>query len=300
MKYAAVIGTFDGLHRGHAALLNSLRHIAADNGLLSMAVTFDRHPLSLINPEAAPQLLDDNDERIARLEREVDRVLVLEFTPQLRQMPAADFLRLLADNGVAILIMGYDTRFGADMPADLQEYHKAAQRAGIRIVNIDDAVCHSDSAATIASSAIRAAVAGGDLALANDMLGHPYQVSGTVVSGRHQGRLLGFPTANIRPAAGRLVPAPGVYAALAHTDSGTALPAMVNIGTCPTFNCGNATQTIEAHLIGFNADIYGKRLSLDFIQRIRAERRFDSPEALAELLKMDRETVLQTLNNYYK
>lgn len=292
MSYAAVIGTFDGLHRGHMALLQRLRHEALRTNEKTMVVTFSHHPLALLRPDAMPKLLDDNTNRLKRLENEVDKVLVLSFNPELQQKTASEFMAMLAREGVSTLLMGYDTRFGSDMPRDIESYRKAGAEVGVRIIILDNAV--RDAETVIASSAIREAIGKGDISTANKLTGRPYHLSGTVVSGRHQGRTIGFPTANIEVPAERMIPASGVYAAKAILADGSQHPAMVNIGNCPTFTDGTK-QTIEAHLTDFSGDIYGQSITLLFVARIRSEKRFGSADELVAQLKCDREAILRAL-----
>lgn len=292
MSYAAVIGTFDGFHRGHAALLHQLRELAHDRGMMSMAVTFSTHPMARLCPGNAPLQLEDDARRIELLSHNVDIVLSLQFTAEIQQMTAQQFMHFLAREGVKVLLMGYDTRFGSDMPNDVTVYRQAALSCGIDIETSDKAAMDGDI--VIASSAIRQAITNGDIAMANRLTGRHYRLCGTVVHGHQRGRTIGFPTANVNIAANRLIPAPGVYAASA-TVGNNVLPAMVNIGTCPTFNANNTRQTIEAHIIGFDSNIYNTTITLDFIARIRDEKQFETPGQLTAQLIADRRATL----NYY-
>lgn len=300
MSYAAVIGTFDGLHRGHQRLLEQLREVAKARGLQSMAVTFTEHPMAHIPPFAVPPRLCDNARRIRLLEQSVDKVVVLDFST-IKHLTAAQFMERLAALGVTVLLMGYDTRFGSDMPREAEVYRTAASAAGITVVFCSTAV-HTDDGAVIASSSIRKALADGDVATAALMLGRPYAVTGTVDAGRGQGRTIGFPTANVRPDDPEVaVPAPGVYACVADAVSanGSTIfrdrPAMVNIGTCPTFVPDGRKITIEAHIPGFAGDLYGATLSLRFVRRMRSERAFPSVEALKAQLHSDAAKTLEIL-----
>ena len=264
-----------------------------------MAVTFSDHPMAHIAPDAVPPRLADNETRIRRLGREVDKVVVEDFA-DIRHLTAAGFMQRLADRySVSLLLLGYDTRFGSDMPRSHSVYAAAAAAAGITVIFCDDAE-HTGTGAVIASSGIRKALTEGNVSAAADMLGRPYALTGTVIAGRRQGRTIGFPTANIAVADARVaMPRAGVYAcrAAAVAGDGTRLfsprPAMVNIGTCPTFTPGSCRQTIEAHIPGFSGDLYGATLTLEFIRRLRDEQRFPSVEALRRQLEKDAEETLK-------
>lgn len=302
MSYAAVIGTFDGLHLGHRHLLRQLHDIARGRGLMTMAVTFSEHPMALIPPFAMPPHLGDNRARIRRLEHEVDKVMVLDFG-EIKHLTAAGFMKRLAPCGVKVLLMGYDTRFGSDMPREPEVYRTAAREAGITVVFCDRAV-HTGDGELIASSAIRKTLSEGRVDAAATMLGRPYSVTGTVVAGRAQGRTIGFPTANLVPEDSHvIIPKPGVYAcrATATDSAGNVIfpcrPAMVNIGTCPTFTDPDSrTLTIEAHIPGFSGNLYGATLILQFLRRLRDERRFPGVDALREQLGKDAAETLEILN----
>ncbi len=287
----AVIGTFDGVHLGHVHLLRQLLRQAAGRGLEPMAVTFSTHPLSVINPAAAPAMLTTAAERAEAIRAAgVANVAVLDFTPELRAMTAGEFMAMLGrDYRVKALLMGYDHRFGSDHPGSLERYREAAAPLGLEVLAADE-YRRSDGTA-ISSSAIRRALAvDGDAAGAALSLGRPYRLSGAVGHGRQIGRTIGFPTANVEGiAAGKVIPAAGVYAATATVD-GAAHTAVVNIGSRPTVTAADgsaASRTIEAHLLGFDGDIYSRGITLDFTRRLRDERRFDSLEALSLQIAAD-------------
>lgn len=294
--YAATVGTFDGVHLGHRFLLAELVALARENGLSAMVVTFDRHPLAGIRPEAVPPLLSSSAVRSSMLASfpGIDRVVELPFDDALRSLTAGEFLRLLHDRyGVRILLMGHDNSFGSDRLRGLDAYVHAGVGAGVRVVGArqlflpgrDDAVC---------SSSIRGALSSSDISSANAMLGRPFEISGTVVGGRRIGRTIGFPTANISVDSAMLVPSPGVYACVAVTPDGGEYPAMVNIGRNPTVSADGALS-VEANLIGWSGDLYGRTLRLRFIAFLRHERKFPSVSALSAALSADRDRVLSLL-----
>lgn len=299
----AVVGMFDGVHAGHRHLLGQLGALAAETGLRPLVITFSNHPLEVIAPERAPRLLTSADEKRRLIATALPgaRVEVMPFDDALRLTSAAGFLDMLRDRyGVRALLLGFNNRFGHDAPRDFAAYARLGREAGVQI--------HlATECAGASSSAVRALLAEGDAAGAAEMLGRPYTLTGHVEAGRRIGRTIGFPTANVRPDdERRLVPAPGVYACratvgaadgsrgTADDPAGAVFPAMVNIGRRPTIGEGLDT-TVEAHLIGLDADLYGREVTLEFVERLRAERRFDSLAALAAQLDADRAATLAAL-----
>lgn len=287
---AVTVGTFDGLHPGHLRVLDTLRAEAARRRLRPVVFTFDRHPLALIAPERAPLRLSTPAEEQAGLRALGFDVEVLAFDHALRALTADGWLRRLADvYGARLLVMGYDNTFGSDgLGMSLADYAAAAARYGIDTVR-------AGVVDGVSSSAVRRAVAAGDTAAAASLLGRPYAVEGTVVHGKALGRRLGFPTANLDIDPCRLLPAPGVYAARASVacpagDSRPAcpgtFPAVVNIGTRPTVDRHGALS-VEAHLAGFDSDIYGCRVRLEFAARLRPEQRFDTLRQLTAAIAAD-------------
>lgn len=279
---AAAIGTFDGVHRGHEAVLATLCDIARERGLTPIAVTFDRHPLDLIAPARAPKAITTIERKSRLLLRAGVSPVVLPFDEELRSTTALEWMqRLRRDYGVEAIVVGYDNTFGSDgINLSIADYRRLAKEIGIDIVE-------APFVEGTSSSAVRKAVAEGDVARAAKMLGRPYRLSGTVVDGNRLGRTIGFPTANISPDPVLAIPADGVYSALALLSDGTKHPAMVNIGRRPTVRRGDR-RTIEAHIIDWQGDLYGSPISLDLVARLRDEKRFNSIEALREQLEEDR------------
>ncbi|MDO5394779.1 MAG: riboflavin biosynthesis protein RibF [Bacteroidales bacterium] len=297
MTYAAAIGTFDGLHRGHVALLEQLRTEADARGLSTLAVTFSRHPAADLCPGKAPSMLDTDTRRMERLSAcpHVDSVMVLDFS-RMRHLTACGFMEYLAERDVRCVLLGHDTRFGSDMPVDFSAYCDAGRNAGIETLIMPQPV--SVMGRTVSSSAIRKCLGDGDMTLAAAMLGRRYTISGKVTAGRRQGHTIGFPTANIRVADNLTIPAGGVYAAMISGASlPVPMPAMVNIGTCPTFTGGNAPVTVEAHIIGWEGDLYGQSPEIEFYERMRDEKHFSTLEALKEQLVRDKQQALDILTH---
>lgn len=292
-KYAATIGFFDGVHLGHVHLLEKLKSIAAERCLKSMAITFPEHPRQILQSDYRPHLLSTPDDKMRMLERTgIDFCFPLHFTTALAALDARTFMTdfLQKKLGVSTLLVGHDHHFGHDTSLTVDDYRRIGNEIGMEVIPAD---AYLYEGAPISSSRIRRELVAGHVKAANDMLGYRYTISGTVIHGLQNGRKMGFPTANLGPYCEFMqIPADGVYSALATVD-GETWPAMLNIGFRPTFQ-GNA-RTIEAHLLDFDRDIYFHELTLEFVDFLRPERRFGSPQKLAAQLESDRNTVRQTL-----
>lgn len=291
---AATIGFFDGVHLGHRHLLRRLCAEAERRGLNPVAVTFDVHPRTVVADGYRPALLQTTEEKLRCLaETGIGGCAVVRFTPETARLTAAEFMaRVLAEGlGVRFLLAGYDHRFGRPDGHTPADYSELGREAGIEV-----AVCDPTYVGGIAvsSSAVRRLLAAGDAAGAARLLGRPYALQGTVTTGHRVGRELGFPTANLRPETEeKIVPARGVYVAEA-VVGGTTHAAMLNIGKRPTLDNGTETS-IEAHLLDFNANLYGRCLTLRFIDRLRDERAFASLDELREQLRRDEAEVRRRL-----
>ena len=281
----AAIGTFDGVHTGHRAMLADLARVSAEAGFSPVAVTFSRHPLEIIAPQRAPRLLMPADSRIGALRQAAGDVIVLDFDEKMRALTAQQFMTMLRDDyNVGAVYMGFNHHFGSDRLNDFADYQAAAAPLGIRLFKGTEAQADGHK---VSSSVIRSLVEKGEMEEAALCLGRRYALTGIVGPGRQLGRRLGFPTANITPLEPRqAIPASGVYACFAVTPDGVRRHAAVNIGTRPTVAADGLT-TIEAHIIGFTGDLYGQQLTLEFRRRLRPERRFDNPDALAGQIARD-------------
>ena len=291
VRYVATIGFFDGVHRGNQYLIRRLREEAELQGMQSMVITFDRHPREVLGSNYQPRMLSTLDEKMERLKQTgVDRCVVLPFTRELAALSAREFMQqvLKRQLNVARLYMGYDNRFGHNREEGFDDYVRYGREIGIEVI-LNDAFTLNQI--HISSSVVRSFVSEGEIELANQCLGYPYMVTGKVVDGVREGRKMGFPTANIEPDdAQKLIPAPGVYAVRVSVEGSREwLDGMMNIGTRPTF--GENKLSLETHILHFSDDIYGKKLTVAFVKRLRAEQRFSSVAALREQLVKDEQQV---------
>lgn len=282
MKHkAAAVGTFDGVHRGHDAVLNLLKQRAREEDLEPVAFTFDRHPLSLIAPQRAPLAISSTERKCETLLAKGVTPIVVPFDEKLRATTAREWMRMLHDEyGVRLLVVGYDNTFGSDgVNLSIGDYRAIGKETGIEVEE-------APLVEGISSSAIRKAVAAGNIAEADNMLGRPFRLDGIVVEGNKLGRTIGFPTANVMAAPGLIIPGNGVYAAIAVMPDGSRKEAVVNVGVRPTVRRGN-NLTVEAHIFDWHGDLYGYEISLAFISRLREERQFNSIDALRRQIEKD-------------
>jgi riboflavin kinase/FMN adenylyltransferase len=280
------VGTFDGVHRGHRDVIDKLVARARALKIPSVLVTFDPHPLEIVNPAAAPLLLTTHDEKLEVLaETGIDYMAVVPFTANLARYSAEAFVELILRRCFRMreLLIGYDHGFGRQRAGNVNVLRTLGERDGFR-VDVVDAVATSEGQ-SVSSTSIRRAIAGGDLARAAESLGRAYSVSGKVIPGAQRGRTIGFPTINLGPPPQRkLLPPEGVYAVRVQTPSGPR-GGMMNLGPRPTF--GDATTSLEAHLFDAGGDFYGAQVRIDFVERLRETRKFGSVEELKTQLVRD-------------
>lgn len=285
-RTAVTVGSFDGVHRGHQDVLRQLVARARELDVHSLLVTFDPHPLEVVNPAAAPRLLTVGDEKLEVLaEAGIDYVAVLPFTPALAAFSAERFVDeiLLGRFRMHDLLMGHDHRFGHNRSGDVTTMRRLGTQRGFEVKVVPAVTVNGGQ--SVSSTAIRRAVAGGDLEGAFRGLGRPYALGGRVVVGARRGRVLGFPTANVKvPSVRKLLPPEGVYAARVQTPQGPH-DGMLNLGPRPTF--GDSDSVVEAHLFDADIDLYGSRVRIDFIGRIRDTQKFSGVEALIAQLRQD-------------
>jgi len=283
---ALAIGVFDGVHRGHRKLLAEVVRLAAENGALPVALTFDPHPRAVLHPAAPPVLLVGLTERV-RLLREAGMAscVVCPFTPEFARTEPDDFLDNLLDGAqIAAIGVGRAWRFGAGGRGDAALLQRCAERRHWRLSAVPELELDGE---TVSASRIRRVIAGGDLAEADRLLGWHYAYWGRVCGGHHvAGLRLDCPTANIEPEAG-VLPPDGVYAGIVRSG-GKSYMAAVNIGIAPTYaRPADRVRRVEAHLLGFSGDLYGCRVKLELEQYLRSERCFASETDLKRQIRDD-------------
>jgi len=287
------VGSFDGVHLGHQAVLREIARRADEAQRASVLVTFEPHPLEVVNPQAAPPLLTTGPERREILaQTPLDYVLFLRFDRQVAGLTPEEFVRdvLLERCRMRELVIGHDHGFGRGRSGDESTLRRLGVEYGFE-VDVVPAVDYGDQ--HVSSSRIRRAVAGGDLVTASRMLGRPYQVSGRVGHGERRGRLLGVPTINLTEVPPqKLLPPDGVYAVRVEWRGGRT-GGMMNQGPRPTFADGR--RTLEAHLFDFEGDLYGEWVRLEWVERLRDVERFASVEELQQQLERDRVRALVVL-----
>lgn len=295
-SYAATIGFFDGVHQGHRFLIDRLCRIARERRMRSMVITFARHPRQVLQTDWQPQLLSTLDEKRELLRQTgVDRVEVLQFDVPMSELSAHDFMQQVLKErlGVELLLTGYDNRFGHHRAEGFDDYVNYGRELGIEVM-AGEPLAVKDT--NVSSSRIRKLLQEGDVADAALCLGYPYPLSGCVVHGEQIGRQLGFPTANLAlDDACKLIPERGVYAVSVSIEGDSCVyGGLMNIGRRPTFE-GHHT-TLEVHLLEYSGDLYGKRLTVRFIARLREERPFPDRDALIAQMNEDKQQALQILN----
>jgi len=277
------LGTFDGVHLGHRSILGTAMARARAVGLDAVACTFDRHPMEIVHPDRAPVPITTVDERLALIgETGVDAVVVLGFTRELAGIEPETFVKdvLLDRLRAQEIVVGYNHRFGRAARGDARLLEDLAERFGFRAHVVPPTTVDG---VAVSSTEIRSALHRGDVRSAARGLGRPYFIEGEVTSGAGRGRTLGFPTANIAPDRPPLV-ARGVYRGRVSIQGGPH-EAVVNVGVRPTF--GETSLAVEAHLLDFTGDLYGRRVRLEFLTRLRDEMRFSSIEDLKAQVARD-------------
>ena len=286
----ATLGTFDGVHVGHQAVLGRTVMEARRRAVPSAVVTFAGHPAEVLRPESAPLLLTDLDQRLDLIAAcGLDTAYLVDFDEEIAGWSAEKFMEdvLVGQLGAVALVVGPDAHFGNRREGNLEFLRAAGPGLGLEVVLVDEAREMPLTLESISSTAIRRALRGGDVAQAARMLGRLYAVSGEVIMGDQRGRTIGFPTANISLSKDRAWPSDGVYAGWFERADGSSHPCAVNIGRRPTFHLHAECSLLEAHLIGFDADLYGESCTVSFVDFLRSERRFDGVESLVAQLKDD-------------
>ena len=294
---AVSVGVFDGVHRGHQAVFEALRKEAATLGAGSVVVTLHPHPLQVLRPDTAPPLLTTREERVRLIAHHARTgVIVFPFDRATAALSPAEFLERLLGPGSRLvsLVVGYDFRMGKDRAQGFEELRATGDREGWRVVRV---VPTLEDGQPISSSRIRHLVASGRVTEAAGLLGHPYGMLGRGVGGRGVGRTLNFPTANVDVGdETKLWPKLGVYAVrvrILDEREGPVRPGVANLGVRPTF--GEGKPVLEVHLPGWEGDLEGRALGLEIVERIRDERRFPDPDALAARISEDVARALEIL-----
>ncbi len=287
------LGVFDGVHRGHAELIGRVVAAARERDCRAVVVTFDRHPTVLLAHRPAPAItsLDHRLHLFGTLG--VDACVVVQFTPEVAQMPAEEFARRVFHDllGARLLVLGFDARFGRGREGDVELCRRLGPEMGWDVESLPPVRI---GGRPVSSTAIRQAIERGDLEEAEHLLGRPFSLYGTVVSGEARGRRLGYPTANL-DLHNELLPPEGIYATHLFVD-GEGLPSVTSIGRQPTFpEDGHTEPVVEVHAIGCRVDLYGHDVEAQFVKRLRGQVAFADAEALCEQIARDVEEALRIL-----
>jgi riboflavin kinase/FMN adenylyltransferase len=284
------IGAYDGVHLGHRTVIQQVREQAAALNARSVVVTFDRHPASVVRPDAAPKLLTNAEQKIELLAATgVDAVVVVPFDAHQAKETPVDFVQRVIVEALRTqaIIVGSDFHFGHMRQGNITLLREMGER--------HDFVCEplvliprADGVdEPVSSTAIRRALAGGEIDTATRMLGRPFEVRGVVDKGDQRGRTIGFPTANVSVSAGMCLPADGVYAGIYRTPDGTEYATAINLGRRPTFYESAQTSLLEAYLMDFSGDLYGQEAAVQFLAFLRSERQFGGLDELKAQLQVD-------------
>ena len=277
------IGAYDGVHLGHRALIDQVRHLAASKGAATSVVTFDRHPAMVVRPESAPKLLTDLEQKLELLASTgVDYTLVIHFDEERSRESAEEFVAevLVGALKARAVVVGHDFHFGHARRGNVRLLAQLGADLGFDVLGVT--LFESDQLGGVMSSTrIRALLIEGEVAQAATLLGRPYEIRGTVEQGDGRGGPeLGFPTANVAVPGEILLPADGIYAGWYEHPDGSAHAAAISLGRRPTFYEHAEKSLLEAHLLDFAGDLYGQRAKVRFVARLRGEERFESVEAL--------------------
>jgi riboflavin kinase/FMN adenylyltransferase len=289
-RAVVTIGAYDGVHLGHQSVISAVRAKAAADGAVSVVVTFDRHPASVVRPESAPLLLTDLDQKLELLEATgVDAVVVVPFDREQASEEPHEFVqRVLVDClAVSHVAVGEDFHFGRNRAGDVTMLREHGAKndftvGPLELLQRDDGIDEP-----VSSTAIRRALKGGDVAVASRMLGRWFEARGPVVDGDHRGRTIGFATANVQVPGFICLPADGVYAGVYIRPDGSRWACAVNLGRRPTFYEHSDSSLLEAHLIDASVNLYGEAARVQFTHFLRSERKFNGPDALIAQVKLD-------------
>lgn len=297
-RTVVTIGAYDGVHLGHQAVIADVRRIAEREGARSVVLTFDRHPATVVRPESAPLLLTSPEQRLELLAATgVDATVIVTFDEEQAKESAQQFVErvLVKALAVKVVVVGENFHFGSHREGNVKLLEECG-RADDFVVDPIRLVPRSDGIdEPISSTAIRRALAGGEVERAALMLGRQHELRGVVVRGDQRGRLLGFPTANVEVPNAMCMPADGVYAGWYERPDGSVHPCAINLGRRPTFYEHADHSLLEAHLLDFSGDLYGERAKVRFEHFLRSEQKFDGIDALKEQLARDVDHARQLL-----
>lgn len=283
-------GAFDGVHLGHQMVINEVKRRAGERGVLSAVVTFDIHPAVIVRPESAPKILTRLPRKLELLEElGVDVVYVIEFDAERASTRAEDFIRdVFVDRLHAQeVLVGNDFHFGKGREGTVDYLTAQGSVHGFIVEGLTLIRASDDATEPVSSTAVRRALIGGEVEAAAQMLGRPFEIHGTVIEGDKRGRTIGFPTANVLLPQEMARPANGVYACRYVTEDGVHRPAAVNVGVRPTFYDSAEAALLEAHLLDFDGDLYGRTARVQFIRFLRSEKRFNGIDELKAQLDID-------------
>jgi riboflavin kinase/FMN adenylyltransferase len=295
-SFVGTIGFFDGVHLGHRYLLNQVKEEAKRLNLPSAVVTFPVHPRKVLQKDYQPALLCRYEEKIEQLQTTgIDYCITLPFTTDIAEMTAQEFMQqvLKQDIGIHTLIVGYDHRFGHNREDGFQEYVKYGNELGMNVIEARELQIDGEN---VSSTKIRRLLKNGEIEKANSLLTYNYTLSGKIVEGYRVGRTIGFPTANIKSwERYKVIPKLGVYAVLVHIRD-IIYEGMLYIGTRPTLH-DDPEISVEVNIFNFNADLYDQSLTVEFIDFIREDKKFDRMDELIDQIHNDKSLVLQRLKN---
>jgi len=290
MRSVVTIGAYDGVHRGHQAVIAQVKTTAERLGCRSVVITFDKHPASVVRPESAPKLLTDIDQKLELLQQTgIDATLVVKFNKERSSEDPAEFVqRVLVDALHAqVIVVGEDFHFGFRRSGNVAMLRELGKQFDFEVVPVKLIQRPDEVEEPVSSTSIRRALAGGQVEVAANLLGRPFEARGVVVTGDKRGRTLGFPTANVEVPSAMCLPADGVYVGHFTREDGAVHACAINLGRRPTFFEHADHSLLEAHLLDFDGDLYGEHVRVTFEHFLRSERKFEGLEAIKSQLQLD-------------
>jgi riboflavin kinase/FMN adenylyltransferase len=289
-RSVVTIGAYDGVHRGHQAVIGQVRKEAQQLGCQSVVVTFDKHPASVVRPASAPKLLTDLDQKLELLQQTgIDATLIVEFNRERStEDPALFVKRVLVDTLRArVVVVGEDFHFGFNRGGNVAMLRELGKQFDFQVEPVKLIARPDGVEEPVSSTSIRRALAGGQVEIATNLLGRAYEMRGVVVNGDKRGQSIGFPTANVEVPNAMCLPADGVYAGRFRCDDGSVHACAIHLGRRPTFFEHADHSLLEAHLLDFAGDLYGQHVNVTFEHFLRSERKFDGLEAIKTQLQLD-------------